>query len=126
MIRIVQVPRDNDRRHLGFSRRLRKDSTDAEKKLWSILRSRQLAGFEFRRQQRVGGYILDFYCPKCRLAVELDGGQHNDPAVEEYDAKRSLKLWEVGVRLIRFSDRDMLKDASVVAEEIYCHLTKEE
>lgn len=85
----VPVPRDNDRRLLRFARELRKSETDAEVKLWTILHSRKLAGFKFRRQHRIAGYILDFYCVRCRLAVELDGGQHGDAAVVRYDGRKS-------------------------------------
>ena len=59
-------------------RRLRKNATDAERKLWSILRSKRMAGLKFFRQYSVGSYILDFYCPERRLAIEVDGGQHAD------------------------------------------------
>ena len=59
-------------------RRLRKNATDAERKLWSILQSRRMAGLKFFRQYSVGSYILDFYCPERRLAIEVDGGQHAD------------------------------------------------
>ena len=59
-------------------RRLRKNATNAERKSWSILRSRRIAGLKFFRQYSVGPYILDFYCPEQRLAIEIDGGQHAD------------------------------------------------
>jgi adenine-specific DNA-methyltransferase len=98
---------------------MRKTSTDAEKKLWAILRDRRLADFKFRRQHRIGGYILDFYCVRCRVAVELDGGQHNNPGVARYDARRTQSLKELGVDVIRFWDHDMLRDAPIIAEEIF-------
>ena len=60
------------------ARRLRRERTDAERTLWQRLRGKQLGGLKFRRQHVVGPWILDFYCPECRLAVELDGGQHNE------------------------------------------------
>lgn len=119
MIQPMRVPRDNNRRLLRFARELRKGSTDAERKLWSILRGRRLASFKFRRQHRVGGYILDFYCVRCRVAIELDGGQHNDPAVAQYDAHRTQSLNELGIRVLRFWDDDMLRDAPIIAEEIF-------
>ena len=105
---------------------MRKSSTDAEAKLWSILRGRRLAGFKFRRQHRVAGYTLDFYCAQRRLAIELDGGQHADPAAVHYDAQRTKRMSEIGVRVLRFWDHDVLKDPQVVAEEIYRHLDAEE
>jgi very-short-patch-repair endonuclease len=115
----MRVPRrDEDRRRLKFARAMRREPTDAEAKLWELLRFKSLAGYRFRRQHRVGGYILDFYCASRRLAIELDGGQHNDAGQAEYDQKRTLRLSEFGVRVIRFWDDDVLKHSDVVAEEI--------
>jgi very-short-patch-repair endonuclease len=122
MIPTMQLPRDKNRRRLGFAREMRKLPTDAEAKLWRALRLKRLAGYRFRRQHPVGGYILDFYCPACRLAVELDGGQHADPAQMEYDRTRSVRLAEMGIRVVRFWDTDALKDTLLVAEEILRHL----
>ena len=61
-----------------FARKLRADATEAEIRLWSKLRRKQLEGFRFRRQQPMGRYIVDFFCPEARLIVEIDGGQHAD------------------------------------------------
>jgi very-short-patch-repair endonuclease len=116
---IMPVPRDRNPKLLQFARDMRKQPTDAEAKLWSILRGRTLAGFKFRRQYQIAGYILDFYCARCRVAVELDGGQHTDPDSIEYDRRRTEKLGEHGIRVIRFSDRDLLKETQLIAEEIF-------
>ena len=59
-----------------YSRRLRNEMTDAEKKLWLQVRGKQLKGFQFYRQKPIGNFIVDFYCPKANLVLELDGGQH--------------------------------------------------
>ena len=88
------------------SRRLRQDSTDAERKLWSVLRNRQLNGFKFRRQVEIDGYIADFHCPEARLIVELDGGQHTP----ERDARRTTYLESQGFRVIRFWNNDVLQN----------------
>jgi very-short-patch-repair endonuclease len=125
MIQLMIVPRDNNPRLLRFAREMRKGSTDAEKKLWSILRGRRLSGFKFRRQHRIGGYILDFYCVRYRVAIELDGGQHNDPAVAQYDAQRTQSLNELGIRVLRFWDDDPLRDAPIIAEEIFRQLSEQ-
>ncbi len=93
--------------------------------MWTILRSRKLSGFKFRRQYPIGGYIVDFYCVKARVAIELDGGQHKEPEYVEYDKKRTRKLNGMGVRVIRFSDLDALKDSEVVAETIWRELNSE-
>jgi len=118
----MQVPRDHDRHRLKFAREMRGQPTDAEAKLWRVLRLKGLAGHRFRRQRCVGGYILDFYCATHRLAVEVDGGQHNDPAQAEYDQLRTVKLNELGISVLRFWDDDVLKHTDVVAEEILGHL----
>jgi very-short-patch-repair endonuclease len=97
---------------------MRKDSTDAENRLWSILRSRKLCGHKFRRQYPVGGFILDFYCVKSKLGVEADGGQHAEPEGELADQLRTERLNALGVRVIRFSDVDILKDTDAVIAEI--------
>jgi len=91
-----------------------------------VLRMKGLAGYRFRRQHCVGGYILDFYCPAHRLAVELDGGQHNDPTQSGLDRLRTLKLNELGIRVLRFWDDDVLKHTDVVALDILGHLENTE
>ena len=88
------------------SRRLRQNSTDAERKLWSILRNRQLNGFKFRKQVEIEGYIVDFLCPEKRLIVEVDGGQHTPQA----DARRTAILESQGFRIIRFWNTDVLQN----------------
>jgi very-short-patch-repair endonuclease len=99
-------------------RNLRKNQTDAEKKLWGILRNRQLAGIKFRRQFVVGRYILDFYSPEHKLAIEADGGQHYEDSGRSYDEARTKELAKSGIRLIRFSDLDILKNLEGVYEVI--------
>jgi very-short-patch-repair endonuclease len=84
-------------------RDLRRASTDGEAALWRHLRARQLAGFKFRRQHPVGWYVLDFYCCEARLAVELDGGQHLEPAVRAYDECRTAFLRRRRIKVLRFA-----------------------
>ena len=74
------------------AKQLRMNSTDAELLLWRVLRSRQLAGHKFRRQQPLGGFIVDFVCLEKRLVVEVDGGQHNEPRQAAHDSERSAWL----------------------------------
>ena len=105
------------------ARQLRREATDAERKLWRILRDRQLAGFKFRRQVPVAGYVLDFYCMKAGLVVEADGGQHHDPGTARRDEMRSARLAQLGIRVIRFPDDVVLKFPEAVAEAIYVALT---
>jgi very-short-patch-repair endonuclease len=91
--------------------------------LWSILRSRKLAGFKFRRQYPIEGYIVDFFCIRAGLVVELDGGQHNEPAAKKYDARRTRRLHQLGIRVLRFWDHDVLKHAQEIAESIFRSLS---
>jgi very-short-patch-repair endonuclease len=120
----MRLRRDADERLTEFARAMRAGPTDAERKLWSILRFKALGGYRFRRQRPVAGYILDFYCPAKRLAVELDGGQHADARQARYDQIRSARLNELGVRVIRFWDDEVLKHPEAVAEEILRELER--
>jgi len=100
------------------ARRLRKDMTDAERRLWSRLRNNQLE-IKFRRQVPFGKYVLDFYCARIKLCIELDGGQHYTTEGMEKDAKREETLRDGGVETIRFSDRDVLLNTDGVLQTIY-------
>ncbi|HYA34538.1 MAG TPA: DUF559 domain-containing protein [Candidatus Binataceae bacterium] len=84
------------------ARRLRADSTDAEKRLWLRLRAKRFARFKFRRQPPIGPYIVDFCCPVARLIVELDGGQHGASEQQIADRARTQYLNENGYRVLRF------------------------
>jgi len=84
--------RDHDLGLRKLARRLRKESTEAEQRLWRLLRDRRLSAHKFRRQVPLAGYILDFYCVKAKLAVEIDGSQHEKPEAIEYDAERTAVL----------------------------------
>lgn len=89
-----------------LARRLRRDATDAEKKLWRALRTRQLDGLKFRRQEPCCGYIADFLCEAPRLIVEVDGSQHS----EEGGATRTGRLERAGYAVIRFSNQEVLSN----------------
>lgn len=114
--------RDPTRRLQGFARLMRHKPTDAERKLWSLVRNGQLPGHKFRRQVPVAGYVLDFYCVAERLVVELDGGQHNDPGQRAYDQQRSRALHDLGITVLRFWDHEILKHPDAVARTILRHL----
>jgi very-short-patch-repair endonuclease len=79
-----------------FARRLRREQTSVERKLWFALRSRRLNGFKFRRQQPIGPYIVDFVSFEARLVIELDGDQHGSTAAVAYDAARTAALAKDG------------------------------
>ncbi len=99
-------------------RDLRKNQTDAERLLWNKLRNKQFYELKFFRQYGIGQYIADFYCPKVKLAIELDGGQHFKEDGIVYDKKRGNYFIEFGIRTIRFSNLDVLKNLEGVLEKI--------
>ncbi len=101
---------------------LRRSATPAERCLWRIVRDRRLDGVKFRRQHGVGPYVVDFYCPAARLAVELDGGVHDDPARVEYDRRRQAGLEALGIRVVRFSNEEVRRAPEVVAEALRARL----
>jgi very-short-patch-repair endonuclease len=101
----------------GIARRLRRDSTHVEMRLWQKLRNRQL-GADFRRQHPAGSFVLDFYCPALRLAIELDGGQHAQESEQESDRLRDRWLTERGVTVLRFWNSDVTENIAGVLEVI--------
>ena len=115
----VPFQRDHDRRLLNFARAMRKNCSDAERKLWWLLRDRKLTRFKFRRQFPIAGYIADFYCVKAKLLVECDGGQHNEPDAQRYDAARTDRFNQLGIQVVPFWANDVLKHPADVAEPIY-------
>ena len=104
---------------LDFARQLRRQATDAENLLWRLLRGRQIANAKFRRQHSFPPYILDFYCHELKLAVELDGGQHNEEVGRRRDARRDEYLAGHGIRVLRFWNNDVLRETEAVLEAIY-------
>ena len=105
---------------IGKARKLRHESTDAERALWRLLRGRQLAGYKFRRQVPVGPYIVDFMCHNPKLVIELDGGQHQTQS--GYDAERTRWLAARGFRVVRFWNHQMLEETEAVAQAILNNL----
>jgi len=93
--------------------------TDAENMLWLKLRQKQLKGCSFYRQKIIGKYIVDFYCPKANLVVELDGGQHYSETGQEKDRTRDNVLREMGIKVLRFSDGDVFENIGGVMEGIW-------
>jgi very-short-patch-repair endonuclease len=108
-----------DKRLKALSQHLRKNMTDAEKMLWVKLRRKQLKGHPFYRQKIIGEYIVDFYYPKCNLVIELDGGQHYSETGKAKDRTRDDVLSEMGIKVLRFSDRDVFENMSGVMEKIW-------
>ncbi len=107
---------------VGRARQLRQSSTDAEKKLWTLLRRRSLGGWKFRRQEPIGPYVADFVCRRAKLAIEVDGGQHAANRVSEQIRTRFLE--NQGFRVLRFWNHDVLAKPEGVRTEIAAALEK--
>jgi adenine-specific DNA-methyltransferase len=90
-----------------FAKKLRREQTDVERKLWFALRNRQFDGFKFRRQQPVGPYIADFMCFEARLIIELDGDQHGSDKGIAYDQARNRFLKTEGYQVLRFPNHEI-------------------
>ncbi|HEY0503288.1 MAG TPA: endonuclease domain-containing protein [Lysobacter sp.] len=100
------------------ARRLRGDMTESERALWQRLRNGQLDGHKFRRQHPIPPYVVDFFCEKASLVVEVDGSQHSPEA----DGARSRHLRSQGLRLLRFHSNEVLQYTDAVIEAIWNHL----
>jgi len=105
-----------------FARNLRSTMTDAEQLIWSKIRRKQIGDLHFYRQKNIGHYIVDFYCPKGKLIVEIDGGQHYENEGMKKDRARDRYLQMLGFAVLRFSDVDVLKNIDGVIERIHEHL----
>ena len=101
------------------ARQLRKHMTDSERTLWSRLRGKQVLGVQFYRQKPIGEYIVDFYGPKAKLVVEIDGSQHLQSGGFERDQERDRYLASVGLEVLRFNSREVLTNTDEVVEVIH-------
>lgn len=101
------------------ARSLRTAMTDCERILWSHLRRKQMLGVQFYRQKPIGNYIVDFYAPKAKLVVEVDGSQHASAEHVTKDARRDAYLATLGIRVLRFGDRQVLQELDAVTEVIF-------
>ena len=96
------------RKNIEKCRDLRKNQTEAEKKLWTMLRNRQIEGVKFRRQFAISNYIVDFYCPELKFGVEVDGGKHYETQYLKKDVIRTRQLARHDIEIIRFSNNEVL------------------
>jgi very-short-patch-repair endonuclease len=107
-----------DKKLKKLSRQLRENMTDAERHLWAKIRIKQLKGYQFYRQKPVGDYIVDFFCPKAKLVIEIDGSHHLIGETIEYDRIRDDYLSSLGLRVLRFTNNDVLAHTDGVVEKI--------
>ncbi len=101
-----------------FAQELRDNNTEAEKRLWEALRLKKLDGFRFRNQHPIGSDIVDFYCHSAKLAIEVDGGYHLAKEQREYDLGRDKDLSLNGMRILRFSNQEVMGNLEAVLEKI--------
>jgi very-short-patch-repair endonuclease len=113
---VVSLPYDKSLK--PFARSLRSSMTDAERRLWHAIRAKQIQGRMFTRQKTIGKHIVDFYCASASLVVELDGGQHYTVEGREKDGQRDADLAALGLRVLRFSDRDVMTNMAGTLETI--------
>ena len=101
---------------LKFQRELRHNPTEPERRLWSALRNRQVAGAKFRQQTWLGPFLVDFYCADAQLAIEVDGDTH--AYQQDYDERRTAWLEREGFRVIRFTNDDVMRNLDGVLAAI--------
>lgn len=99
-------------------RYLRHHMPKAEIILWSVLKNKKVLGYKFRRQYSVGSFVLDFYCPRLKLALEVDGDSHFNSVARIYDQKRQKYIEEFGIKFLRFTNNDIYTNFDGVIEEI--------
>jgi len=101
-----------------YGRTLRQRQTEAEEKLWQLIRNRKLNGLKFRRQHPLDKYIADFYCHEKRLVIELDGGVHKCIDQQRIDEERTSTLNKLEITVIRFKNEEVIKDSKGVTDKI--------
>ena len=108
--------------HKLLARELRKNMTETEQILWKRLRRKQILGVPFYRQKPLAQFIVDFYCAAAMLVIELDGSQHYAPDAQQYDAVRTQTLEAMGLRVLRFDNRQVLQELDAVIEVIFAEV----
>lgn len=97
---------------------LRNNMPEAERLLWAKLKGKQLGAYKFRRQNSINQYSLDFYCPKAKLAIEIDGDSHFDEEAEDSDRERQRVIESYGIRVLRFTNNEVYNNLEGVLETI--------
>ncbi|MFO7807713.1 MAG: endonuclease domain-containing protein [Candidatus Moraniibacteriota bacterium] len=107
-----------------LARELRKNMTDAERKLWKYLRRNQIHNLKFYRQKPIGNYIVDFYCPKIKIVIEADGDQHYYEKGKQEDKLREEFLTKNGIKVLRFGNNEIFNNTEGVVEKIWLEVEK--
>jgi len=105
-----------------LARKLRNKSTKSEIKLWQYLKSKKMMGYDFHRQKPIDNFIVDFFCNKLNLAIELDGYTHTFEEIVEKDTLKRERLKELGITVLRFRDEDVIKNMDGVLHVIRCFI----
>ena len=113
MSRLFNLSAQTERR-----RELRKSLAPAEALLWTRLRNKQVHGYKFRRQYGIGSYVVDFYCPELKLALEIDGRSHLGEEAADRDLARQAWIEQFGIHFLRFSDTEVLRSIDAVVEYV--------
>ncbi len=121
---MVSVRIHNRKAMKEIRRNLRSSLTPAEAALWKALQGSKLGGKKFRRQHSIGNYVVDFYCPECKLAIERDGEKHFNSIASEYDLRRTEFLNRHNIRVLRFENRAVFEHPGGVLQAIGDHLKK--
>lgn len=103
---------------LEKAKNLREKMTPEEEILWEFLRKKKVTGLRFRRQHPISMFIADFYCHAIKLVIEVDGGYHKKKEQKEYDAGRTSEMKELGIKIIRFKNEEVLNDFQAVKQQI--------
>jgi very-short-patch-repair endonuclease len=103
---------------------LRNEATEAEDMLWQMIRNRQVGGMKFRRQHALAGFIADFYCHEAKLIIEVDGEIHDYASQTERDLNRTFELKKLGIKVLRFTNREVKNESNKVKSKILEHSLK--
>lgn len=117
---------ESDGNSLDLCRDFRKNPTEAELFMWEFLRDRRLNGYKFRRQHPINSYIVDFYCPELKLAIEIDGQVHRNAEQIAYDQERTKILQELGISIIRFWNSEVINELPSVIDRITAFINQNE
>ncbi len=112
----------NKKRFTPLRKDLRRQPPKPESIIWNRLRNRQLNGYKFRRQVGVGRYVVDFYCPQVKLVIEIDGQSHYVGDAPMQDKVRQEEIEALGIKILRFTNREVMDNTEGVLEEIVRHL----